>query len=283
MKIRKPYVANAFYAGTKTELTQQIVGCFTHRFGPGQVPTPVKRGPRKIIGLVSPHAGYMYSGPVAANGYNRLAIDGMPEVFIILGPNHTGYGSGVSILTDGAWETPMGITTIDSGLAEKIQKDNEILDVDEASHSFEHSIEVQLPFIQFLFKDEPKFIPICMMMQDLRTSRHIAKSMIEQCRGKDFVIIASSDFTHYEPHDKASKKDKMAIDAITNLDDAALNELGESAKVTMCGYGPITTLMGAAKILGGVKAEFLSYKTSGDITGDKSAVVGYSSIMFTRD
>ncbi len=283
MKIRKPSVANAFYAGTKTELTQQIVGCFTHRFGPGQVPKPVERGPRKIVGLVSPHAGYMYSGPVAANGYSRLATDGMPEVFIILGPNHTGYGSGVSILTDGAWETPVGITSIDSELAKQIQKANEILDVDETSHSFEHSIEVQLPFIQFLFKDAPKFVPICMMMQDLQISRDIAKSIIEQCKGKDFAIIASSDFTHYEPHDAASKKDRMAIDAITNLDDTTLNELGDSSRVTMCGYGPITTLIAAAKILGGIKAEFLSYKTSGDITGDKSAVVGYSSIIFTRE
>ncbi len=283
MKVRKPYVANAFYAGTKTELTQQIVGCFTHRFGPGQVPKPVEKGPRKILGVVSPHAGYMYSGPVAANSYGHIATDGMPEVFIILGPNHTGYGSGVSILTDGAWETPVGITSIDSGLAKQIQKTNEFLDVDEASHSQEHSIEVQLPFIQFLFKDTPKFIPICMMMQDLRTSREVAKSIVEQCKGKDFAIIASSDFTHYEPHDTASKKDRTAIDAITELDDAALNDLGDSGRVTMCGYGPITTLIAAAKILGGVKAELLSYRTSGDMTGDKSAVVGYSSILFTRE
>lgn len=282
MKIRKPYVANAFYAGTKAELTEQIIGCFTHRFGPGQVPKTVEHGPRKIVGLVSPHAGYMYSGPVAANGYSRLANDGMPEVFVILGPNHSGYGSGVSIMTEGGWETPIGLTPIDSGLAKQIQKASKILDVDETSHSYEHSIEVQLPFIQFLFKDGAKFIPICMMMQDLKTSREIAQSIVEQCKEKDFVIVASSDFTHYESHDSASRKDKMAIDAITNLDDATLNELGESSRVTMCGYGPITTLIAAAKMLGGVKAEFLAYKTSGDITGDKSAVVGYSSILFTR-
>ncbi len=283
MKIRKPYVANAFYAGTKTELTHQIAGCFTHSYGPGEVPKPVEKGPRKILGIVSPHAGYMYSGPVAANGYSHLATDGMPEVFIILGPNHTGYGSGVSILTEGAWETPVGTTSIESGLAKQIQKASELLDVDDASHIQEHSIEVQLPFVQFLFNDVPKFIPICMMIQDLRTSREVAKSIVEQCKGKDFAIIASSDFTHYEPHEIASKKDRAAIDAITKLDDVALNDLGDSGRVTMCGYGPITTLIAAAKILGGVKAELLSYKTSGDITGDKSAVVGYSSILFTRE
>lgn len=283
MKIRKPAVANAFYAGTKSQLTEQIVQCFTHRFGPGQVPKPVDHGPRKIVGIVSPHAGYEYSGPVAANGYSKLATDGLPEVFVILGPNHTGYGSGVSIVTEGSWETPMGVTAVDSMLARQIQKASNIIDIDEEAHAFEHSIEVQLPFIQFLFKDAAKFVPICMMMQDLRTSREIARTIVEQLKGKDFLIVASSDFTHYEPHDTAVRKDETAIDTITRLDDAALNELGDSGKVTMCGYGPITTLIATAKLLGGVRAELLTHKTSGDITGDKSAVVGYSSLVFLRD
>jgi len=283
LKIRKPYVANAFYAGTKNELMDQITSCFTHPFGPGQVRGSVEHGPRRILGIVSPHAGYMYSGPVAANGFSHLAADGVPEVFVILGPNHNGYGSGVSILTDGAWETPVGLTSIDSALAKQIQKAADILDVDESSHSAEHSIEVQLPFIQFLYKDVPKFIPISMMMQDLQTSRDIAKSIVEACKGKNFAIIASSDMTHYETQESASRKDKTAIEAITNLDDATLNELGETNRVTMCGYGPITTLIAAAKMLGGIKAEFLTYKTSGDITGDRSAVVGYASILFTRE
>jgi AmmeMemoRadiSam system protein B len=283
LKIRKPYVANAFYAGTKSSLTDQIIGCFTHRFGPGEVPKPVDRGPRKIFGLISPHAGYAYSGPVAANGFARLASDGRAETFIILGPNHTGYGSGVSILTDGAWETPIGTTQVQSNLAKRVQKASTILDVDESSHAYEHSIEVQLPFIQFLYKDAVQFVPICMMMQDLQTSRDIAKNIVDQCKGKDYVIIASSDFTHYEPHNTATKKDKGAIDAITRLDEEALNDLGESNRVTMCGYGPITTLIAAAKMFTGVRAELLAYRTSGDITGDKSAVVGYSSLVFTRD
>jgi AmmeMemoRadiSam system protein B len=283
LKIRKPYVANAFYAGTKSSLTKQITDCFTHPFGPGQVPKANKDGPRKIVGIVSPHAGYMYSGPVAANGYAKLAADGVPTTFIILGPNHTGQGSGVSILTDGAWETPIGTTEIQTDLAKQIQKTNSLLDVDEASHAYEHSIEVQLPFIQFLYGDSVKFVPICMMMQDLQTSREIAKTIVEQCKGKEYAIIASSDFTHYEPHETANKKDKTAIDAILNLDDQTLNDLGESNRVTMCGYGPITTLIAASKLLGDVKVQLLSHRTSGDITNDKSAVVGYSSLVFTRE
>ena len=283
MKVRKPYVANAFYAGTKQDLTEQIAQCFTHRFGPGQVPKSVTKGPRKILGIVSPHAGYMYSGPVAANGFNRIASDGLPEIFVILGPNHTGLGSGVSILTQGTWETPLGATPVESETAKKIQKASSMLDVDESSHVSEHSIEVQLPFIQFLFGDKAKFVPICMMMQDLQTSREIAKSIVEQFKDRDILIVASSDFTHYESHDSANRKDQSAIDAIVKLDDAALNELGEMGRVTMCGYGPITTLMAAAKMVGGVRAELLTHKTSGDITGDKSAVVGYSSLVFYRE
>ena len=282
MKVRKPYVANAFYAGTKTLLTKQITDCFTHRFGPGQVPKPNQQGPRRILGIICPHAGYMYSGPVAANGYSKLAADGQPDVCIILGPNHTGMGSGLSIQTEGAWETPVGTTRIDSDLAKKIQKSSSIIDVDERAHASEHSIEVQLPFLQFLFKEAIEFVPICMMMQDLTTSREVAKTIVENTKGKNFAIIASSDFTHYEPQADANRKDREAIDAILKLDDEQLNELGESNRVTMCGYGPITTLIAASKMLGDVKAELLAYKTSGDITGDKSAVVGYSSLAFTR-
>lgn len=283
MKVRRPAVAGAFYAGTRTELTKQIAGCFTHRFGPGQVPKPIEHGPRKIVGIVSPHAGYEYSGPVAANGFSKIASDGLPGTFIILGPNHTGYGSGVSILTEGNWETPLGEVIVDDVLAKKLQKASGLMDIDEAAHAYEHSIEVQLPFIQFMFKDAARFVPICMMMQDLQTSREIAKTIVEEAKGKDPLIVASSDFTHYEPHDVASRKDMSAIDAIVKLDDKALNELGDASKVTMCGYGPITVLIAAAKLLGGVKAELLTHKTSGDITGDKSAVVGYSSIVFLRE
>jgi len=283
LKTRKPYVANAFYAGTKASLTKQITDCFTHPFGPGQVPKAVKNGPRKILGIISPHAGYMYSGPVAANGFAKLATDGTPDTFIVLGPNHTGHGSGVSILTEGAWETPVGTTQIETELAKEIQNSTGILDVDEASHRFEHSIEVQLPFLQYLYGDSVKFIPICMMMQDLSTSREIAKSIFEECEGRNYAIIASSDFTHYEPQEVANEKDYSAIDAILKLDDEALNNLGESNRVTMCGYGPITTLIAAAKQMSDVKATLLTHKTSGDITQDKSAVVGYSSIVFTRE
>lgn len=283
MKTRQPCVADAFYAGTRAELTDQITECFTHPLGPGAVPEPTPHGPRRILGIVSPHAGYAYSGPVAAYGYSRLAADGLPDAFVILGPNHTGLGSGLSIQIEGAWQTPLGVSAIDTELARNIQQSCDLIDVDERAHANEHSIEVQLPFLQFLFKDAVKFVPICMMMQDLKTSWEIAESITQQMNGKRIVIIASSDFTHYESHETANRKDQDAIDAILNLDVEALNALGERNKVTMCGYGPITVLVAAAKKLGNVKAELLAHRTSGDITGDKSAVVGYSSVLFFRE
>ena len=282
MKIRKPCVANAFYEEGKTALQNQIVNCFTHKLGPGQVPKVID-GRKRILGFVVPHAGYMYSGPVAAHSYAQFASDGAPDSVVILGPNHTGRGSGVSIMTKGAWETPLGLASIDANLAEQIRNSNSIIDDDDTAHISEHSIEVQLPFIQFLYGDRIKFVPICMMMQDLQTSQEVARSIANGSRGKHVVVIASSDFTHYEPRNVAARNDKAAIDTIISLDSSRLNGLGETGQVTMCGYGPITTLMELAKLEGNVHAKLLAYHTSGDITNDASSVVGYAAILFARE
>jgi len=282
LKIRKPHVANAFYEGSKKALQEQIVNCFTHKLGPGRIPDPAV-GPKRILGVVVPHAGYMYSGPVAAHSYTQIASDGVPDSVVILGPNHTGIGSGVSIMTKGGWETPLGVTPIDTDLAEQIRSSSNIIDEDETAHLSEHSIEVQLPFLQYLYGERIRFVPICMMMQDLQTSQEIARAISERSRGKHVVVVASSDFTHYEPQDVAARKDRAAIDAIVDLDSPKLNGLGEGGRVTMCGYGPITVLMEVAKLKGNVHASLLAHHTSGDITDDPGSVVGYSAISFTRD
>jgi len=281
LKIRKPHVANAFYEGSKTTLQNQIANCFTHKLGPGHLPD-LADGPKRILGVIVPHAGYMYSGPVAAYSYAQVASDGSPDSVVILGPNHTGLGSGVSIVTEGAWETPLGVASIDTNLAEQIRGSTSIIDEDETAHTSEHSIEVQLPFLQYLYGERVSFVPICMMMQDLQTSQDIARSIVNSSRGKHVIVIASSDFTHYEPQNVAARKDKSAIDAIINLDGQKLNELGESGRVTMCGYGPITTLIELAK-RENAHAKLLAYHTSGDITNDTDSVVGYSAVLFTRD
>jgi len=231
--------------------------------------------------MVCPHAGYMYSGPVAAHAYARLATDGKPDHIVILGPNHTGYGSGLSMMTEGVWDMPMGGVQVDSELAQRIARFAKLIDVDESAHKYEHSIEVQLPFLQYLYGSEFKFVPICMMMQDLETSREVGDAVAMALEGRG-LIIASTDLTHYEPQGSAEKKDRMVIDAITRLDEAGLASVIDAQSVSMCGYGPVMAAIVAAKRLDAARAELLKYATSGDVTGDASQVVGYASAVLIR-
>jgi AmmeMemoRadiSam system protein B len=282
LKVRRPCQAGAFYAGTKNSLKVEIERCFLHRLGPGKLPSVPAKGERKIVALVCPHAGYMYSGPVAATSYYHLAIDGTPDIIIILGPNHSGFGSGVSIMTEGKWATPLGEVEIDSNVANEIVKNSKLIDVDDQAHAYEHSIEVQLPFLQYIYGDKFKFVPICMMMQDIETSVEVGEAILKALAGKNAVIIASTDMTHYEPQEIAEKKDRIAINAIIKLDEAELQRAVELNMISMCGYGPVTSALKAAKALDAREAKLLSYKTSGDVTGDYEAVVGYASIVIKK-
>lgn len=241
----------------------------------------MKKGPRKIIALICPHAGYMYSGPIAAHSYYNLALDGKPEIVVILGPNHTGMGSGVSLMSEGTWNMPLGDVNVDSDIAHKIWKSSKIIDLDDTAHLFEHSIEVQLPFLQYIYGSDLKFVPIAMLMQDLQTGRMVGNAIAEALAGKNAVIIASSDMTHYEPQEYAERKDRMATDAILKLDEEKLQSIVDSQEITMCGPGPVTAAITAAKKLGATKASMLCYKTSGDITGDYSQVVGYLAVAIS--
>ncbi|MBS7640575.1 MAG: MEMO1 family protein [Candidatus Bathyarchaeia archaeon] len=282
MKIRYARYAGSFYAGTRESLRRQIEECFLHRFGPGSLPVLKETGERRIIGFVCPHAGYMYSGPVAANAYYRLSQDGRVDVFVILGPNHQGIGSGVALMDRGVWRTPLGDAEVDEETAREILRHSTIIDVDDSAHAYEHSIEVQIPFLQYIYGGSIKFIPICFLMQDLETAREVGQALAEALRNKNAVIIASSDWTHYEPHRIAYEKDNAAISAVLKLDERLFYSILESRRVTACGFGPVAALITAAKDLGASGAELLSYKTSGDITGDTSAVVGYAAISIFR-
>ncbi|MEM1506845.1 MAG: AmmeMemoRadiSam system protein B [Candidatus Bathyarchaeia archaeon] len=284
-KIRYAKYAGSFYAGSKTSLSRQIEECFTHRFGPGKVPAVAEKGPRNIVGLICPHAGYMYSGPVAANAYYRLALDGKVDVFVILGPNHQGIGSGVAIMDQGVWRTPLGDVEVDSDLAKEVLRQSDIIDVDDSAHAYEHSIEVQLPFLQYIYGLAGlsfKFVPICFLMQDLETGREVGRALAKAIQNRNAAIIASTDWTHYEPHRQAYEKDMEAIKAVIQLNEELFYSILESRNITACGYGPVVALVSAAKEVGAKSAELLSYKTSGDITGDKSAVVGYAAITISR-
>jgi hypothetical protein len=282
LKLRRPQVAGSFYSGTKTALTSEIEECFNHRLGPGRLPTLAQVGERKLVGLVCPHAGYMYSGPVAARSYFELARDGRPDKIVIIGPNHTGAGSGVSMMSEGVWETPLGQSEIDRETAGAISKECDIIDLDDHAHLYEHSIEVQLPFLQYVLKTKFDFVPICMMLQDLETSAEVGEAVGRVLKGRNALIIASSDMTHYESADSAKRKDQLAIDAILALDDARLQETVESHSISMCGHGPVASMIAASRILGAKAAQLLGYSTSGDITGDNSAVVGYLAASIHR-
>ena len=281
-KIRLPCVAGSFYEGNAESLKAQIDSCFLQEFGPKKRPKVNENGAREILGLVCPHAGYMFSGAVAANAYYQLALDGRPDTVVILGPNHTGYGSALALMNEGFWSTPLGDAEIDAETANRIVRETRLVDVDELAHRFEHSIEVQLPFLQYLYGSKFKFVPICFQMQDLSSAVEVGKALVKVLASKNAVIIASSDMTHYEPQRNAAAKDLTALKAVEAMDEKQFYSIIEAQNVTACGYGPIATVITAAKGLGAKEAKLLCYKSSGDVTGDYSSVVGYAAVSFKK-
>lgn len=282
MNRRRPTQAGSFYADTEGALRTQIQKCFLDPHGPRMMPAVPGTSNKNLVGLIVPHAGYAYSGPVAAHSYYHLATNGLVESVIILGPNHTGFGSGVSTETEGEWTTPLGEVLIDRELAEGIVRESDIVDVEADAHRYEHSIEVQLPFLQFLYPRRFKFVPICMMLQDLQTSIEIGDAIVRVVQERPVTIIASSDWTHYEPQKIANSKDRLAIQSALEMDEQKFQQTIEEKRISACGYGPVTAMIHAAKQLGTTKTSLLSYNTSGDITGDKDSVVGYCAASFER-
>ena len=281
MKVRRPYVAGTFYEGDKNSLLKRLEWCFKHELGPGKLPEVDENGERKIVALVSPHAGYMYSGPVAANGFYQLAQDGRPELFIVIGPNHRGLGASISVMVEGVWETPLGKVKINEDVARKVVEKCKYAEEDDTGHMYEHSLEVQLPFLQYIYGSF-EFVPICINLQTLSTSKDLGQAIVSALQGIDGVIIASTDFTHYEPQETASEKDSKVIETITKLDEDALFETVSRYRVSMCGYGSVASAIVASKLLGAGKGMLIKYATSGDIIHDYSQVVGYAAIKLIK-
>ncbi|MCC7563381.1 MAG: AmmeMemoRadiSam system protein B, partial [Methanobacterium sp.] len=225
--------------------------------------------------------GYEFSGPVAAFSYLELAEDGVPETVLILCPNHTGMGSGLSTMTEGSWLTPLGEVPIDTEFAEKLVSNYPLLDDEPSAHLREHSCEVQLPFLQELGQDF-KLVPICMMMQDLETSQELGRAIAATVDelDRDMVVIASTDFTHQMPHEVAEAQDAKVLEAIETFDEEEMIKRIITNNVTMCGYGPVATTMAASKAMGARDARILKYATSGDTSGNYTSVVGYGSAVF---
>lgn len=282
MKRRLPAQAGTFYPETEGALRTQIQQSFLHPLGPGIIPTISGSRNQNLLGLIVPHAGYKYSGPVAAHSYYHLASSGILGSVIILGPNHTGLGSGVSIMTEGEWSTPFGDVPIDTELAREIVDGSDLVDVEEEAHRKEHSIEVQLPFLQFIYPRRFKFVPICMMLQDLRTSIEVGEAVAKAAEKHGAMVVASSDWTHYEPQTEAESKDRKAIEAALDMDEKKFQETIEDLAVSACGYGPVTAMIHATKLQGGKGGKLLSYQTSGDTSGDKNSVVGYAAASFEK-
>jgi MEMO1 family protein len=280
LKSRAPAVSGIFYPSDPFELRKTIEQSFLDRnFGPGTIAPAHKHS--KIYGIVSPHAGYAYSGSVAANGYQQ--IFGMDyETIIITGPNHYGIGSGVATMREALWKTPMGGVEVNTEFVDRISK-SPVIDVDDFSHSRDHCLEVQLPFLQFIKKnDNFRIVPIILMWQDIATAKDVGKMISQTIKSEGIkaLVIASSDFTHYEPNKEAHRKDRELINTILSLDVQSFYEILERFDISACGYGAIASAMIAVKELGATRGELLRYATSGDITGDTSSVVGYASIIF---
>jgi len=264
--IRQPQAAGQFYPASPAALRRQLSLLVQ------------KEGKREeALGLVTPHAGYVFSGKVAGACFSKVKLT---RTVIILGPNHTGLGAPFSIMTSGTWQMPLGNVEVDASFAKKLLKESKYLEEDMQAHISEHSIEVQLPFLQFLLP-KVKIVPLVLSSADFMVYAEIGKAIAKALKeiGKNCLIVASSDMTHYEAQQKAKANDNLAIEAILNLDAEELLKRIERFNITMCGYGPTVVMLCAAKELGAKSAHLIKYQTSGDTTGDYSSVVGYAGIL----
>ncbi len=265
---RKPAVAGQFYPRDPKLLEREVASFLVSR-----------EDKKEAIGVVSPHAGYVYSGKVAGMVFSRVLI---PPTVVVLGPNHRGAGADIAVAARGAWEMPFGAVPIDEGLAAAILEASPSAADDERAHALEHSLEVQVPFIQ---AGRPDFslVPVALgrltLPECLAFGRELAGAISRH--GRHVLIVASSDMTHYEPADEAEKKDRMVIDQILRLDAEAVYQTVRDNRITMCGVIPATIMLAAAKELGAKDAELVGYMTSGDTSGDYRSVVGYAGVIIT--
>jgi hypothetical protein len=266
--MRKPYVSGQFYPSDPEALREKITWAFTHWNGPGYIPQIKKIDPEK--GIVAPHAGYDYSAPVAAYSFGSLANSGRYDFYVVIGPNHTGLGSPVSI-GDEDYVTPLGIAKVRREAIEEIQDD--LITVDNLAHSQEHSVEVEIPFLQFIYGDV-EIVPIVMMDQSLEAAEHLA-SRLKKLSG-NFTVVASSDLNHYLTPARLKRLDGYFSGAVLNREIKTIYRYEYSGEISACGYGPIVTLLSTYS----GKVDLLKLSNSVEITGGETGV-GYAA--FTVD
>lgn len=286
MTLRRAAVAGSFYPAAAAGLLAAIREAYMHRLGPGRLPAEARGG--ASVGTqacVCPHAGYSYSGPVAAHSYLEVSKLRAPLLAVIVGPNHYGVGSGVATYGAGEWETPLGAVRVDEAATKRLVELTGTVEVDPVAHAAEHSIEVQLPFLQAVFGGSFSFVPVSLAFQDKATARQLGKGLAEVVReasGRSTVLLASSDLTHYEPAPQAKEKDAALLKHVQALDTDGFYATLERRQITACGYGAIAAVMEACRLLGYAKGRVNAYSTSGDVTGENDQVVGYPSVTFER-
>ena len=264
--LREPAVAGRFYPADPATLAADVRSYLS----PAQ--------PRaKAIACMVPHAGYVYSGQVAGAVFAKVEI---PSRSIVLCPNHTGRGHPLAFMDEGAWQTPLGRIAIDEDLAGRLLDVFPASASDAAAHQFEHAIEVELPFLQTI-RNDVRFVPIAVGTGRLLLLEKLGEAIgqVVQESGDPILIIASSDMNHYEDDATTRVKDRKAIDQILALDPGGLYNTVINESISMCGFGPAVAMLVAAKILGAKQAELVQYATSGDVNGDRKAVVGYAGII----
>lgn len=265
--IRRPAFAGQFYPQTEASLRKMLSGLI----GPASEKQPA-------IGVIMPHAGYVYSGHVAGDTISKVEIK---KTAVLLGTNHTGQGEKFSIITSGSWITPLGEVKIDSEIAGSILKESPLLKEDALAHSQEHSIEVEIPFLQYL-QNNIRIVPIAISPEaELSECKELGAGIANGFKkiGRSGIFIASTDMTHYESKETAQKKDRLAINAILDMDEEKLFNTVKDNDISMCGLSAACVLITICRNLGAKKAGLVKYETSGDISGDYSSVVGYAGII----
>lgn len=274
MRTRAPAVAGSFYPADSERLRSAIDEAFSHRLGPGDTP-PESAG--AVRGIICPHAGYMYSGPVACHSLRAIS-GGAYETFIIVGPDHRGVGRRLAVARDCSWETPLGSVEVDTKAADELTRGSEV-EADNLSHEGEHSIEVQIPMLQHTFSGF-SILPISMADQSAEAAVHLGNAVASVSRTRRTMVIGSSDLTHYEPNRRAHEQDAALLEPVLKLDVRGFYRVLAERRVTACGYGAVAAVMVAAKLLGASGGRLLKYATSGDVAGGTDSVVGYGAVAF---
>jgi MEMO1 family protein len=278
--LRSPYYAGTYYPNKKSDLEKLLDFCFIYSpFGPRQNTKINNKKKPKIFGLIVPHGSYIFSGPISANAFYEISSQYI-DTFILIGPDHKGIGKRVSIMSEGNWETPLGNVFINKDITNELKTHNNIIKEDRLVHQIEHSLEIQIPFLQYSRLDSFTIVPILLKDQDIQTSILLG-DMLAKSLSKNALIIASSDFTHYELNANAHEKDFRLLKSIQNLDINLFYQTIFDLNISICGYGPIASLMRAAWLLGANTGILLRYATSGDIIFDNNnAIVSYAAIAF---